>query len=219
MTMNIENNEERRILVVDDLPDNLRILTNTLNQAGYQTLIANSGDRALYQISHQPPDLILLDVMMPGIDGFETCRRLKANPDTAPIPVIFMTALSDIDNKIMGFEAGAVDYITKPFQIKEVLVRVDTHLTIARLQRQLEAQNAQLQERNAELEAALGTVKLLSGMLPICANCKKIRDDTGYWEDVAVYVREHSEAEFTHGICPVCIETLYPEFYGADKVD
>ena len=216
--MNTKNDEEKRILVVDDHPNNLRVLTNTLNQAGYQTLIANSGDRALYQISNQPPDLILLDVMMPGIDGFETCRRLKANPDTAQIPVIFMTALNDIDNKIVGFEAGAVDYITKPFQIKEVLVRVDTHLTIARLQQQLEVQNAQLQEKNAELEAALDTVNLLSGMLPICANCKKIRDDTGYWEDVAVYVHEHSEVEFTHGICPDCIETLYPDIYD-DKAD
>jgi len=211
--MNSENNEERRILVVDDHPYNLRVLTNTLNEAGYQTLIANSGDRALYQIANQPPDLILLDVMMPGIDGFETCRRLKANPDTAPIPVIFMTALGDIDNKIMGFEVGAVDYITKPFQIKEVLVRVNTHLTIARLQRQLEVKNAQLQKKNDELEAALGMVKQLSGMLPICANCKKIRDDEGYWKDVAVYVRDHSEAEFTHGICPDCIEVLYPGLY------
>ena len=211
--MNSESNEERRILVVDDHPYNLRVLTNTLNEAGYQTLIANSGDRALYQIANQPPDLILLDVMMPGIDGFETCRRLKANPDTAPIPVIFMTALGDIDNKIMGFEVGAVDYITKPFQIKEVLVRVNTHLTIARLQRQLEVKNAQLQKKNDELEAALGMVKQLSGMLPICANCKKIRDDEGYWKDVAVYVRDHSEAEFTHGICPDCIEVLYPGLY------
>lgn len=211
--MNSESNEERRILVVDDHPYNLWVLTNTLNEAGYQTLIANSGDRALYQIANQPPDLILLDVMMPGIDGFETCRRLKANLNTAQIPVIFMTALGDIDNKIMGFEVGAVDYITKPFQIKEVLVRVNTHLTIARLQRHLEVKNAQLQKKNDEFEAALGMVKQLSGMLPICANCKKIRDDEGYWKDVAVYVRDHSEAEFTHGICPDCIEVLYPGLY------
>ncbi len=142
------------ILIVDDNPTNLKILIDTLNNTGYKTLIADSGDRALYQSAHHPPDLILLDVMMPGMDGFETCRCLKANPTTAKIPVIFTTALTDIDYKIKGFEAGAVDYITKPFQQEEVLARVSTHLSLRRLQQKVEDQNVQLQAKNAKPQQA-----------------------------------------------------------------
>ncbi len=150
--MNAENDFEGTVLVVDDHPTNLRILIDTLNEAGFKTLIADSGDRALRQTAHQPPDLILLDVLMPGIDGFATCRRLKENPITADIPVIFMTALTDVSDKIKGFEAGAVDYVTKPFQQEEVLARVSTHLTIHNLQKEIEAKNAQLQRKNSQLE-------------------------------------------------------------------
>ncbi len=211
--MSTETNVKKTILVVDDHPTNLRILITTLNEAGYKTLIANSGDRALYQVAHHPPDLILLDVLMLGLDGFETCRRLKANPTTTKIPVIFMTALANVSDKLTGFEVGAVDYITKPFQQAEVLVRVNTHLTIHTLQQQLEIQNLQLHEKNVQLEAALDKVKQLSGLLPICANCKRIRDDADNWQDVAVYVRDHSEADFSHSICPNCVKVLYPDFY------
>ncbi|MHC4268823.1 MAG: response regulator [Planctomycetota bacterium] len=209
----MENRIKKSILLVDDTPNNLMILVDTLNNAGYKTLIARSGERALYQISHHSPDLILLDVLMPGMDGFETCRRLKVNPATSKIPVIFITAMTDVENKIKGFEVGGVDYISKPFQQTEVLVRVNTHLTIHALQQQLEAHNAQLHEKNVQLEAALDKVKQLSGMLPICCNCKKIRNDKGYWQDVAVYVRDNSEAVFTHGMCPDCGRKLYPEGY------
>ncbi len=211
--MSTENSVKGTILVVDDHPPNLKIVIDTLNEAGYKTLIADSGDQALHQIAHRPPDLILLDVLMPGLDGFETCHRLKENPITADIPVIFMTALVDVSDKIKGFEFGAVDYITKPFQQEEVLARVNTHLTLRRLQQHVEDQNVQLHKKNIQLEMALGQVKQLSGILPIGANCKKIRDDEGYWEDVAVYIRDHSEVEFSHGICPDCIIELYPEFY------
>ncbi|MCP4416379.1 MAG: response regulator [Chloroflexi bacterium] len=162
--MSVETNEKGSILAVDDLPMNLKILTSTLENAGYKILVANSGDRALSQIEHHPPDLILLDILMPGIDGFETCRHLKANPNTANIPVIFMTALTDINSKTKGFEAGAVDYITKPFQLTEMLARIKTHLTISRLQRQLAAQNAQLLEKNGQLETALEEIKRLKDL-------------------------------------------------------
>ncbi|GAB4441161.1 MAG: hypothetical protein Kow0031_23120 [Anaerolineae bacterium] len=126
------------ILIVDDDAINLKVLQNVLKEPGYRLLIAKSGERALYQLENQLPDLILLDVLMPGIDGFETCRQLKANPATAQIPVIFTTALSDIDSKVKGFEVGGVDYLTKPFHQAEVLARVKTHLTIHHLQRQLQ---------------------------------------------------------------------------------
>jgi two-component system, sensor histidine kinase and response regulator len=121
------------VLVVDDNPNNLSVLVSLLRESGYRTLVAVDGESAIAQITYAKPEIILLDVMMPGIDGFETCRRLKANPDSAEIPVIFMTALSDTIDKVKGFNLGAVDYITKPFEYEEVLVRLHTHLTIQNL--------------------------------------------------------------------------------------
>lgn len=130
------------ILIVDDNPTNLRVLVDYLQTKGYKTLVATSGERAIQQLERHTPDLILLDVMMPGIDGFETCARIKANPATAEIPVIFMTALTDVEHKVAGFEAGAVDYITKPFQHAEVSARVNTHLMMQRQKRALAELNA-----------------------------------------------------------------------------
>jgi CheY-like chemotaxis protein len=194
------------ILVVDDNPTNLGLLVDTLTQKEFKVLAAEDGESALEILNHIRPDLILLDVMMPGIDGFETCRRLKADSATREIPVIFMTALSDLIDEVKGLELGAVDYIIKPFQIETMLARINTHLTVVKLQ-------TQLQTRVQELEAALDKVKLLSGMLPICANCKNIRDDKGYWHQVEVYIHNHSEADFSHGLCPDCAKKLYPELY------
>ncbi|MEG4111784.1 MULTISPECIES: response regulator [unclassified Microcoleus] len=139
------------ILVVDDTPANLEVVCETLSDAGYEVVTAINGDRALKRVQAYPPDLILLDVQMPGIDGFETCQRLKADPSTASIPIIFMTALSDADSKVKGFDLGAVDYITKPFQEQEVLARVKTHLQLRQLTKNLEQRVA---EQTADLEAA-----------------------------------------------------------------
>lgn len=140
------------ILVVDDTPANLEVICETLSDAGYEVATAINGDRALKRVQAYPPDLILLDVQMPGIDGFETCQRLKAEPKTASIPIIFMTALSDADSKEKGFDFGAVDYITKPFQEKEMLARVKTHLQLRQLTKNLEQRVA---EQTADLEAAV----------------------------------------------------------------
>ncbi len=134
------------ILIVDDTPANLSVLVDTLSEAGYQLMVAEDGEDALAQTTHTRPDLILLDVMMPGLDGFETCDRLKASAATRDIPVIFMTALNETAEKVRAFNAGAVDYITKPIQHEEALARISTHLTIRRLRAQLEQQLA-LKER------------------------------------------------------------------------
>ena len=134
--------EQETILIVDDNSTNLRVLVDYLRGCGYKTLVATSGERALTQLERNTPDLILLDVMMPGLDGFETCLRLKANPQTADIPVIFMTALSDTEHKVKGFTVGAVDYVTKPFQQEEVSARINAHLTIQRQKKQLADLNA-----------------------------------------------------------------------------
>lgn len=131
---NIPNNS---ILVVDDVPINIKILLEILTQAGYRVSVAKSGISALEKVEESLPNLILLDVMMPGIDGFETCRRLKTNPKTKDIPVIFMTALSDAVNKVKGLQLGAVDYITKPIEHEEVLARINVHLELRRTQLKL----------------------------------------------------------------------------------
>lgn len=168
-----------RILLVDDNPTNLKVLSEALRREDWTTLVATDGESAIQQICYAQPDLILLDVMMPGIDGFETCRRLKQNEATEAIPVIFMTALSDVVDKVKGLQLGAVDYITKPFQQDEVLARVKLHLKLYRLNQQLnqkiaeqaltEAQLSTLnqeleqrvEERTAELAASLEAIKTM----------------------------------------------------------
>jgi len=130
------------ILIVDDTPANLGVLVETLGAAGYRLMVAEDGEEALAQTEQTRPDLILLDVMMPGIDGFETCRRLKQRETTRDVPVLFMTALSETADKVKAFAAGGVDYITKPIEHEEALARVRTHLTLRRLRRELEEQLA-----------------------------------------------------------------------------
>ncbi|MFN3361948.1 MAG: response regulator [Pseudanabaenaceae cyanobacterium] len=146
-------NEERTvILIVDDNPTNLNVLSDVLDEAGFEVRVAQNGKIALERAAYDPPDLILLDVMMPGLNGFETCERLKADPQTAEIPVIFMTALSETVDKVRGLALGAVDYVTKPFQQEEVIARVRTHLQISRLNKSLAQQNLQLK---AEIQARM----------------------------------------------------------------
>ncbi|MEH2022297.1 hybrid sensor histidine kinase/response regulator [Nostoc sp.] len=140
------------ILIVDDVPNNLKVLSDTLANAGFEVAIATSGESALQQLEHTPVSLILLDVMMPGMNGFETCERIKANLTTQNIPIIFITALSESVNKVTGFELGAIDYITKPFQQGEVLARVRTHLKLNQLSQSLEARNTELQQLTQQLE-------------------------------------------------------------------
>jgi len=148
----------KTILIVDDMPANLEVVTSHLERQGYCAVVALGGEEGIERAEFVLPDLVLLDVMMPGLDGFETCRRLKANPRTRDIPVIFMTALADTGDKLTGFSVGAVDYVTKPLNGAEVLARIDTHLTLYALRQQLAAQNAQLQAEIAareETQAAL----------------------------------------------------------------
>ncbi len=141
--MTPDTSPKSTILLVDDDATNLAVLVNYLQRAGFDLQVAKSGEFALTLVQHKLPDLILLDIMMrPGIDGFETCRRLKADERTRDIPVIFITALTDTADKVTGFQAGGVDYITKPFEEQEVLARVRTHLTLRKQQQQLQYLNA-----------------------------------------------------------------------------
>jgi formate hydrogenlyase transcriptional activator len=164
-----EVRDQPSILVVDDTRANIGFLLETLSQAGYRVRVAPDGETALEQIQYSPPDLVLLDVMMPGIDGFETCRRIRKLPQLSQLPVIFMTALSDTQDKVRAFAAGADDYVTKPFQSEEVLARVRTHLARRVLEVKLEQANRELESRvvarTAELTAALSEVEKLKSRL------------------------------------------------------
>ena len=161
--------ETSSVLVIDDTQANRQLVVEALGRQGYRVLVAQDGEEGIERAQLVQPDLILLDVRMPGIDGFETCRRLKARPEVREIPVMFMTALSESADKVNGFAAGGVDYVTKPLQIDELLARVATHVKLHRLQKQLEAQNAELRgyRDNLEQQVAARTeeVRLMSHAL------------------------------------------------------
>lgn len=144
--------KKETLLIVDDIPSNVTLLLDFLTRAGYEVLVAEDGEEGVQTAEYARPDLILLDIMMPGMNGFEACQYLKSQSQTADIPIIFMTALTDTTDKVKGFSLGAADYITKPIQFEEVLARITTHLKLRRLQKQLTAQNKQLQEHTEELE-------------------------------------------------------------------
>ncbi|WP_035239000.1 response regulator [Desulfobacter vibrioformis] len=169
------------ILTVDDKPQNLQFLGKLLSNNGYEVAMAQSGAQALKFVRTEFPDLILLDIMMPEMDGYEACEELKAGRPTRHIPVIFLTAKSDDQDIVKGFEAGGVDYVTKPFHSAELLARIKTHIEL----------------------------KTLRSLLPICSHCKKIRDDKGFWNDVDRYFETHAHPAFTHGTCPACMDKLY----------
>ncbi len=176
------------ILIVDDTPQNVQVLARTLEEENYELAVAMNGKDALAFVKREEPDLILLDVMMPEMDGYEVCRILKENEKTAGIPVIFLTAKRETDDIVKGFDAGGVDYIIKPFNGKELMARVNAHV---------------------ELALARKEIHELQGIIPICSNCKNVRDDEGYWQQVETYVENRSEASFSHGVCPDCVEKLY----------
>jgi len=179
------------ILVVDDTPRNLQLVAEVLAREGFEPALATDGPSALAFAAQEVPVLILLDVLMPGMDGYEVCRRLKADPVTQAIPVIFLTARAESDDILAGFEAGGVDYVTKPFRAPELLARVRAHV---------------------HLRLAQQEIKVLRGFLPTCSHCKKIRDESGQWQPLEAYITARSEATFSHGLCPECVGLYFPDF-------
>lgn len=189
-----------RVLVVDDEPGIRRLIQTSLKGWGYEVVAASTGEEALAILEGAAaPPLAILDWTMPGMDGLELCRRVRALPRPLKPYLIFVTARARTQDIVTGLTAGADDYIVKPFQREELRARVRVG------ERLLELQST-LADRVKELEDALARVKLLHGLLPICSYCKKVRDDRNYWQQVESYIEEHSEAQFTHGICPDCRE-------------
>jgi sigma-B regulation protein RsbU (phosphoserine phosphatase) len=187
-----------KVLIAEDDTVSRRMLEAMLTKWGYQVVVACDGLAAWQALqTPDPPRVAVLDWMMPGLDGIEICRRIAADSAYLPIHLILLTTRSDKEDIVEGFQAGANDYITKPFQHEELHARVQVGARVVQLQ--LEAA-----ERVKQLEYALAHVKQLQGLLPICAYCKNVRIDGGYWEQIDVYIAEHAEVAVTHGICPDC---------------
>jgi len=191
-----------KVLVADDDAVTRRLLETALRSWEYEVCSATDGAETLRILEAGPrPDIALLDWQMPEKDGPEICRIIRARPQPLPVYVILLTTLSGRENIIQGLQAGADDYITKPFDRGELRARLDVGRRIVQLERSLT-------ERVAQLESALARVKQLHGLLPICSYCKKIRNDRNYWQQLESYISAHSEAVFSHGICPECYEQI-----------
>lgn len=186
-----------RILVAEDDPVSRRVLETSLQKWGYDVVSVGDGAAAWAVLtSEAAPRLAILDWMMPEVDGVELCRRLRQTR-SHPLYIILLTARGSKEDIVTGLQAGADDYVAKPFDREELRARIQVGVRMVRLQ-------AELAERVEQVQQALARVKQLQGLLPICSYCKKIRDDQNYWIQVEQYIAEHSEAQFSHGICPEC---------------
>jgi len=201
-----------KVLIADDDPVAGRAAEKLLIDWGYEVILHRDGATAWNALQEDdPPRICLLDWMMPGLDGPSVCRKIRALNGRPSVYIILLTVKGEKEDLIRGLESRADDYIVKPFDPNELRVRIRAGRRIIEQNMDLAAANARLERVNFELAEILQEVKILSGLLPICASCKKIRDDGGDWRTVEDYVCRHSEAQFTHGICPQCAGVLYPE--------
>jgi CheY-like chemotaxis protein len=190
------------VLIAEDEPVSRRLLEARLKKWGYDVAVASDGQQAWQMLQNEDaPRLVILDWMMPRMSGLEVCREIRGSSRLNPVYIIFVTGRDCREDIIEGLEAGANDYITKPFDHDELHVRIRVGERVLELQRLLA-------DRVKELEAALSKVRQLQGLLPICCYCKKIRNDQDYWEKVETYITHRSDAEFSHGICPECYKTV-----------
>ncbi len=206
------------VLIVDDDTDTTNLLKRRLENHGLGVLTAHNG-RDAFEILHKSDvRLVVTDRRMPVMDGLTLCQRIRATDIPGYVYIILLTVCANKEDIVSGIDAGADDYLTKPFNSEELKVRIDSGLRVLSLEQSLREKVIEEKRLVGELREALDQVKRLSGLLPICATCKKIRDDKGYWNEIESYICEHSEADFTHGICPECAEKYYPEFFNKKKV-
>jgi len=203
--------EQMKVLVVDDEPTNVQLLAGALKRR-YRVLRAGNGYEAISLVKQEVPDLILLDVMMPDLSGFEVARLIKADEALSVIPIIFLTALDSSEAMAEGLEAGGIDYLSKPVDLNLLKLRVHNHLELKLRTDLIREQRDELQRINDALEAALARIKRLEGTFAICMHCKSIRSDQETWQKIEEYLLEHTDALFSHGICPSCLARHYPSY-------
>lgn len=205
-------NESTRILVTDDNPDVLLLTRMVLEDEGYEVLEAVTAKECLECVRESHPDIVLLDVMLPDMTGIEVCRQIKADPS---LPATFVILVSGIrvssDYQADGLNVGADGYLIKPITNRELVARVQSMVRIKRAEDALRQKEKEQERLILELQDALQEIKTLKGFIPICASCKQIRDDEGYWNQLEAYISKHTDAVFTHSICPQCAEKYRAE--------
>lgn len=201
-----------RILVVDDEPDILHLAASVLERAGYEVLETATGKGCLEAVRTHHPDLVLLDVMLPDVKGSTVCRKIKSNPDLQGTFVVLVSGIQvSSEHQAKGLNIGADGYIVKPIPNSELIARVRAMERIKRGEDALRKKEEQQEGLILKLQEALAEIKTLKGFIPICASCKKIRDDEGYWSQLEAYIGKHTDAEFTHSICPDCAKEFRAE--------
>ncbi len=200
-----------RVLVAEDDLLISDAIQDILAESGYTVVgEARNGQQAIELAQTLQPDVILMDLKMPEMDGLEATQQIQ---DRCPTPIVVLTAHETQELVAQASAAGVGAYLVKPPRRSDMKRAITIAMARFKDMMALRHLNTELQTRNKQLQEALAQVKQLSGLLPICGHCKNIRDDEGYWQDVAVYIRDHSEADFSHGICPSCMKELYPEFH------
>lgn len=234
-----------KILLVEDSLTQALKLQHILEGNGFSVMMAQDGAEGFEKVRQSQPNIIITDILMPVMDGYELCSKIKGDPILRHIPVILLTTLSDVEDILKGLKCGADNFITKPYEESHLVSRIEYILANQKLRQGVSSdiaievafggqrylltsariqildlliasfetavrKNRELEETNQKLMAAVKTIDALRDLIPICCHCKKIRNDSGYWQQLEVYFEEHSLAEFTHGICPDCVQTHYP---------
>jgi DNA-binding response OmpR family regulator len=196
-----------KVLVIDDSPEILLLSTLLLRRAGYEVLEASTGKECLDAVRTHHPDLVLLDVMLPDMTGIEVCRQIKSDESLEDIFVILASGIQvSSEHQAEGLDIGADGYIIRPISNKEFLSRVQAGERIKRAEDALREKEREQQRLVSQLREALAEIRTLKGFIPICASCKKIRDDEGYWNQFEAYISKRTDAVFSHGLCPECAE-------------
>jgi DNA-binding response OmpR family regulator len=210
--------ETAKVLVTDDDPQILDLTATILRRAGYDTLEASTGKECLEAVKAHHPDIVLLDVMLPDTTGTELCRQIKADEGLKDIFVILMSGVQvSSDYQADALNVGADGYIIKPISNKELLARVQAMIRIKRAENALREKEREQQELILKLQEALAEIKTLKGFIPICASCKKVRDDEGYWNQLEAYISKRTDAVFSHGLCPECADKYRAELEELSK--
>jgi DNA-binding response OmpR family regulator len=210
--------EHFKILVTDDDPGVLLLESTVLRRAGYEVLEATTGAECLETVRAHHPDLVILDVMLPDTSGVEVCRQIKGDSDLQDVFVVLASGIRvSSESQAEGLDIGADGYVIRPISNKEFLARVQSMERIKRAEDALREKERRQQELILQLQEALAEIKTLKGFIPICASCKKIRDDEGYWNQLEIYLSKHTDAVFSHGLCPDCAEQYWVEIRKLQK--